>query len=383
MSAPPTIVGNLDAENELLRRVRPRAPALPVLLRGRLAAAATLLRGLARDGDRLWTPQPVDPVRVLDAAGLPRVALVEGALLPGPRLPWCATPSALDGALPDPSPAPRGDAWLDLLWGTAPPAADVVARVVDRRFAWRLAQELGVALPGSLPLTSLGALRVHLRSQRPDAPWVLKPCFSAAGRGQWHGAGIAALDDEGRARGLERVFFEQGTLLYEPRCERVADFGACAFVDARGTVAWWGAHRQLVDRLGHFLGVVVGGESPSPVVGLRPDEESRMREVVEAVGRRLAREGFRGAFGIDAWRHLVDGAERFHPFGELNPRLGFGLVAHLLARRVEAAAGMRGVALRFGTAARGQPPAGEGVVPLLAPGSDDDTVAWLEPAQQG
>ena len=386
MSELPTIVGNLDAENELLRRVRPRAPALPAPLRGRLAAAATLLRVLARDGDRLWTPQPVPRARVLAAEGLARVELVSGALGPGPRLAWCATPAALDGALPDPSPAPRGDAWLDLLWGTAPPAAaDVVARVVDRRFAWRLAQELGVALPGSRPITSLGALRVHLRGQRPDAPWVLKPCFSAAGRGQWHGAGLAALDDEARARGLERVFFEQGTLLYEPRCERVADFGACAFVDARGAVAWWGAHRLLVDRLGHFLGVVVGAESAGgaacAVVGLRPDEDARLREVVEAVGRRLAREGYRGAFGIDAWRYVVDGAERFHPFGELNPRLGFGLVAHLLARRVAAVAGTGGVALRFGTAARGLPPRGDGVVPLLAPGTDDDTVAWLEPAQ--
>jgi len=377
MSAARTIVGNLDAENELLRRVRPRAPALPPALRGRLAAAATLLRVLGRDGDRLWTPEPVAPARVRDVAGLPDVEPCHGPLEPGPRLAWCASPRVLDGARRDPEPPPVGEPRVDALWAAPPPPGDVVARVVDRRFAWRLAQELGVALAGSITLTSLAALRVHLRRRGGEEPWVLKPCFSAAGRGQWHGTGLATLEDEGRARGLERVFHEQGTLVYEPRCERVADFGACAFVGARGTVAHWGEHRLVVDRLGHFLGVVAGDEAS---VGLREAERARLREVVEAVGRRLSREGYRGAFGIDAWRHRAGGAERFHPLGELNARLGFGLVAHLLAARVTAVRGARAVTLRFSTAARGGLPDAAGTVPLLAVGSSDDTVAWLAPS---
>jgi len=66
---------------------------------------------------------------------------------------------------------------------------------------------------------------------------------------------------------------------------------------------------------------------------------------------------------------------RLH-LSEVNARRTFGHVAAELAARVRPVLGLNvedPVTLRFGA---GAPP--DGTIPLLLPGSDDDTSAWLD-----
>ena len=52
-----------------------------------------------------------------------------------------------------------------------------------------------------------------------------------------------------------------------------------------------------------------------------------MIATAERVGEALLATGYRGPFGIDAWRYRdSDGRLRFHPLGEINARLTFGFV---------------------------------------------------------
>src|SRR3954451_7954082 len=70
------ILGNLLWEDDLARRRT--SPPRTVL--ETVSGLATLLRAFAREGDRLWTPAPIDPDRVLEAQGLPRPILESGPL---------------------------------------------------------------------------------------------------------------------------------------------------------------------------------------------------------------------------------------------------------------------------------------------------------------
>src|SRR5262249_62033585 len=95
------ILGNLDAEADLCGLTTSwspprRRPAFSRAALLSLSGAATLLRAFARDGDRLWTPAPVDPRRLPAVPGLPVPLLESGplrALLPAADLlAWAATP---------------------------------------------------------------------------------------------------------------------------------------------------------------------------------------------------------------------------------------------------------------------------------------------------
>lgn len=91
---------------------------------------------------------------------------------------------------------------------------------------------------------------------------------------------------------------------------------------------------------------------------------------------RLRDAGFEGAYGFDLFRVPVPGGGvRLH-LSEINARRTFGHVAHDLAAKFRALSGIgeaEPVTLRFG---KGAPP--DGTIPLLLPGTDDDTSAWLE-----
>jgi hypothetical protein len=125
-----------------------------------------------------------------------------------------------------------------------------------------------------------------------------------------------------------------------------------------------------VDVKGQFAGIDL-----QPV--LSEAERDRLLETVESVGTALNRAGYAGPFGVDAWRYRNEnGEEIFHPLGEINARMTFGLVAWALAERVEGS-----VLLRFG---HNLPAAAEGknteIAPLLAPGPAKEIAAWIEVA---
>lgn len=372
------ILGNLTGEADLERAFgtalpgRRRAPSRAAVATA--AAAATLLRAFARDGDRLWTPAPVDPERLAPVPGLPAPELESGTLarLPAAKavLAWCETPDAaaerVRSGAAEPS-AAGGDAPLaDLLWclPAAPPA--VVAAVHHRAFHLAVARELGCALPGARMVTSLGELDAHLAAGGSGAGgWVVKAPLSAAGRSR-HVAATATLADPTARRRVAALFDRHGPLLFEPWLARLDDWGAVVVVSSG--VRLLGLHRLLVDERGRFRGieVEVGLESPR---GLPEPDRERLAAAAEAAGRALARAGYRGPFGIDAFRFRGPRGEPvLQPLGEINARLTFGFVARALAERLA----INRLRLAFGTAV----PAG--AIPLLHPGADGTAGAWLE-----
>jgi len=334
------IVGNLDVEvtwarmDAAARRARgenaprPDDPrfALPEPVMNKISAAATLLRVFAQsDDDVLWTPRPVDPSRM---------AKVE----------WLPTPRLESGPVP---------ATADVWWGEP---TERSARVNHRAFVASCRPEKYTAAPTTRvrSLDELAALAER------TAAWVAKAPFSAAGRSRVRGGrgplGAPARSQAGR---LLELF---GELLVEPWLERTEDLG----------VAWDGPgghvpHRLFVDDAGRFLGIQV---DPTRV------EEDVEYDLHDTFEDHLWATGFRGPYGLDLfYARGADGAAKLH-LSELNARRTFGHVAWALRDRVcktEQELEQTRATLRFG---KGPPP--DGTIPLLLPGADDDTCAWLD-----
>lgn len=405
------LIGNLDAESDLAwlaaagagsgkgRRRRPPAPS-----RGALATAsalATLLRGFAREGDRLWTPVPVEPERLPDVPGLPRPVLESGpwAQLSAVEawLAWAETPAAVAAreawkvAPPEPARG-SGGPLHELLWRLPPASPSVVARVHHRGFALETARGLGLALPDARLVETVEELAAHLEAggaaASPAGGWVVKAPLSAAGRDRYIHPSAPKVSDTGSPkmpdtfpaarRRLERLFARHGPLLFEPWMERSEDFGLAAVLGPEG-LRVVGFHRLLVDPRGGFAGVELEARFSGLEEALRdaPEEESALwRRSLEGVAAALAEAGYTGPFGIDGYRHrAAGGTSRLHPLGEINARMTFGLVGRCLADRVGEALGWPAAGRVRLTVGR-QAPEGRDVT-LLLPGDDGSPGAWL------
>ncbi|HET9227490.1 MAG TPA: hypothetical protein VFR31_12540 [Thermoanaerobaculia bacterium] len=322
------ILANLLCEDELARRTPTRKSLQTV------SGLATLLRVFARDGDRLWTPAPVD--HILDVPGLPIPE--SGPVEPVDELlAWCETPQAV--SLRKQRTVVADLPLHELVWHLPLPAPSVVARVHHRAFHLKVAEELGCALPGARMVKSLADL------DSVSAPtWVVKAPLSASGRSRYIERNGPRLSNPKARRTVERLFEAHGPLLFEPWMERTADFGCSAILTPDLRIV--GFHRQIVDIKGQFVGIELPAEVPSMPV----------KEVADA----LRREGYVGPFGIDAWSY----GNSFNPLGEINARMTFGLVAWALAERL----GIERLRLRFGSHAP------EGAIPLLT----GTPSAWIE-----
>lgn len=379
------LVGNLDGEGELAQAFAPRRR--PRLSRAALATAsalATLLRAFVEEGDHLWTPAPVDPERLPEVPGLPRPELVSGPLEDLPPatevLAWMETPAVpagcREGRIPPRSPLHKR------LWHLPRSTPEAVARVADRGFALELVRELGLALPGARTLTSRCELEAHLAAggaaASPTGGWVLKAPLSAAGRDRC----LHPRAEEGVPpaawRRVERLFEVHGPLLFEPWMERTEDFGVAALLMPEGFEVV-GFHRLLVDRRGGFAGIELDAAFAgfhAALAAFSEQEQALWRRAVGESAAALDREGYRGPFGLDGWRHRPRwGSLALQPLGEINPRLTFGLIARALADRVGEALGWAPEA-RIRLAVDRAAPVAE-AVPLLAPGEDGSPGAWL------
>lgn len=355
------LVANMDAETRWAG-----GATLPRALRERLASVGTLMRAFAGEDDELWTVGPVAEDAVPEVPGLPRPRLVNGLLAPGgaPLLTWMVTPG-LPGSETG-APAAPGAPDDVPSWGMSP--ADVVERVAHRAFAQDLARRLGLGHAGSHALVSAQELEAVLMGAL--GPWVLKPGWSAAGRGHMLSDGPA---DPVTRLSAVRLLRDQGWLLFEPWDTRVLDVGCCGLI-ADGVTTLLGSHRLLIDEGGRFRGVVTTADGVAP--GLHDGESEVLQAATLAAGSALSAAGYSGPFGVDAYR-TDEGS--FRPLVEVNARLSFGLITRLLAERVEAVDHREPVALRM---ARGPVPDVAGVVPLLQPDPDHverGTSAWLEP----
>jgi hypothetical protein len=321
------ILANLLAEDDLAgRRSSPPRSVLETVAR-----MAPLLRVFAQEGDRLWSPAPINPASVPETPGLPRSIFESGPLRDLPPvndvLAWCETPEAA---------AHRGGAragtdvfWdaplSEILWQLPMPSPTVVAAVHHRAFYLEVAEDLGCALPGARMIESMTELDRVLRTA--PAAWIVKAPLSASGRSRYIERKGPALIDAKARRTVERLFEVHGPLLFEPWMDRIEDFGVSALLDASG-FRIMGVHRQQVDRKGQFAGIDLHAE-------LSDVDRRQLLETTEAVAAALRSAGYVGPFGIDAWRYRrADGASVLNPLGEINARMTFGLVAWATAERL-------------------------------------------------
>jgi hypothetical protein len=396
---PRLLLGNLDAEEDLARRASPwdtpgqkphrRHPFSAAAL-AQIAGAATLLRAFAREGDRLWTPVPVAADRLAPVPGLPLPVLESGPLsrlAPAAKLlAWAETPQVAAKRLAPaenrlaPREAASEEAPLhERLWELSVSSPEVVVRVHHRAFGLEMAEALDISLPGARRISSTAELSAHLAAGTGTSGamgWVVKAPLSAAGRARYveRTAG-PSLSVEARLR-VEKLLARHGPLLFEPWMERTADFGASVLLLPSGPCLV-GFHRLLVDALGGFRGIELRGEFAG--IDLPPEERETMAQTLSGTAEALLRAGYVGPFGIDAWRHrLPDGIVAFHPLGEINARMTFGLMARALVDRVREPLGIDPTArvrLVFGKEIPAE--TSETVVPLLFPGSERGGAAWL------
>ncbi len=324
---PRRILANLLAEDQLAgRRSSPPRAVLETVAR-----MAPLLRAFAHEGDRLWSPAPIDPGSVPEIPRLPLPIFESGPLRDlapaGDVLAWCETPEAA---------AHRGGAraeidfsWdeplHELAWKLPTPSPAVVAAVHHRAFCLRVAEDLGCALPGAQMVDSMAELDRSLGAA--SASWIVKAPLSASGRSRYIERSGPDLIDPKSRRTVERLFELHGPLLFEPWMDRTEDFGVSALLGASG-LRIVGIHRQQVDKKGQFVGIDL-----HPV--LSAEDRHQLLNTTEAVAAALRSAGYVGPFGIDAWRYRrADGAIVLNPLGEINARMTFGLVAWATAERL-------------------------------------------------
>ena len=305
---PRLILANLLAEDDLERlarardpRYRHRPPSARVL--STASRMAVRLSFFGEPGDRLWLllddpPEPAEEV-----------------------LAWCETPEAAAlRTAPRPSAVPLDLPLPELLWHLPVPAPSVVAEVHHRGFALRVAQDLGCALPGARMVDSPAELDRMLTERGAPPAWVVKAPFSAAGRSRYIEREGPLLCDEKSRRTVENLFDRHGPLLFEPWLDRLADWGCSALLTADG-LRIVGIHRQRVDLKGQFAGIELETKD------LPEGDRKRLEEVVTGVATTLRQAGYVGPFGVDAWHwRRPDGTVAFHPLGEINARMTFGLV---------------------------------------------------------
>lgn len=251
-------------------------------------------------------------------AALERLPALERALRPlvgdgvvlhrGDRAPafargcaFCPTPSAL---------AALASAGADL---PAAPPRDVLRALADRRFA--------LALPGGVP----GAVAVNSDTEAADViarlgadlgAWVLRRVWSFAGRGQLLGRG-RDLGEPAR-RFVARALAEDGALVAAPWLDRIADVAIHGLLDASGAFTLGCPTVQEATPAGAWTGSRRAG--PDDLVEA---EEAILRALAGEAAVALARAGYAGPFGVDAFR-FRDGERTRLVRCEINPRFTMG-----------------------------------------------------------
>lgn len=332
------VIANLDAEFHWAQRAGQPVRPLSASVQTRISLYGTLLRALWPEAKRLWTPAPVDPRCVRPVPGLADVVWETG-------------------------PLPDHDARSTNTWALAPPHvapdADLRAAFVvnDKRATQTLAEQLGVAVPGSARVYDRDGL---LAVARQHEQWIVKAPYATAGRDRIRGSRDVLGDDERRR--LDRLFSMPGPVLFEPWLPRTRDVGRV--FDAQH--APQGTHAAHNAPGGAFRGIEVGAPTAWPG-----------RDLGRQVAAYLQKRGYHGPFGIDAFDTEHGPAV---PLCEINARHTFGHVAHALYDRV--ARRVWGddpgvVALRFGDEPQPDDPM---IVPLLGSAQGERMFAWLKQA---
>ena len=295
-----------------------------------------------------------------DLATLPMFLLSvdDHVLAPMPGLPWLARLQEAGFSIPafgEQAPE-RVGSWLP--WGLSPA---VCARTgTTWRPEWRdlydkawLQARFGERREARFGEREERVARTMEEAERLGGPgMLLKAPFSTAGRGlhRWERAG--------REGWTARVLAEQGAVVVEPWDERVLDISVQFDVlgpesdSVRGSAARsaepgpepeirvhpWA--RFLVDGHGRYRGACVGRplddvRDPALLRWIHSrDLQAELTAAIRPVALEMARRGFRGPAGVDAYIARSGDSFKLRPLVELNPRVTMGRVAQAVARHV-------------------------------------------------
>ncbi len=279
---------NLDAESELAatRSYAPTEQLRQIVARERQRLIGTLT------GPR----DVVLDEQLLERRG-PELERVRG----WPGFAWCPTPRALAmlrsaGAVP-----------------MQVPPLEQLRSVNARPFGAALRAEHA---PGSFVKHCVSDLEAALvlLALPAERGWLVRREFGAAGRGRRRlHSGKPSSDECSWLQASLRM----GPLTIEPWVEIVREYTRSAWVRADGTISISEPCAQTTTEHGAWLETQrVDGSSISSA------DDQALQAMTERVGRALHARGYRGPFGIDAWRHRVPGslATALNPLSEINAR---------------------------------------------------------------
>jgi hypothetical protein len=277
---------NLDAEHEL-DAVRSYAPTLH-------------LRALVeREHKRLLGTlvSPHDVVLTEDdfLRGGPEARRAEG--LPG--LAWLPTPRAL---------ARLRAAGAEPLRA---PSIEVLRHVNARHFAASVREPLALSSFEKHVVANIDAALSRLAIAAEDG-WLVRRTFGAAGRGRRR---IAA----GLPSTAERLWLEaglrRGPLVIEPWVQVTREYTRSAWVHTNGDVVI--SHPCVQETTVHGAWTRTERAERDEVTR---EDDARLEDAVAVAGSALARAGYFGPFGIDAYRHRSGSATVLNPLSEINAR---------------------------------------------------------------
>ncbi len=265
--------------------------------------------------DELAVPNRVTSSRALESMRAALVALVRDLLQPNDVIvrrdtrlepgsflgrAWCPTPHALRlltaaGARP-----------------LASPSFEILRRVNHRAFS----AELGQTLPGARFVRTRAELDATLAQE--ERLWLLKRPFGFAGRGRLRVMSGALLADE--ELWIEASLRTGEGLQVEPLARRSADFALHGYVTRGRAVVLGVPTSQECEATGAWKSSLRVAEG-----ALSLEEHAALTRAANEAGLALAKAGYFGPFGVDAFRWSTAGGEaRFNPRCEINARYSMG-----------------------------------------------------------
>lgn len=298
-------VVNLDSDDELAARAsmaggeRARPWAAPARHRARMLALAQAA-GLVREGDHAVLGPTDAPPRGLAARAF---SPTPGAHALGTRLGLALAPTLAPGLL---------------------------ERVSSRLF---FIEPVCASLPGARLVRDEAELERALAEAASPAPpnwlehqpFVLKRMFGFAGRGLLRVRPPSATPHE---RAWATRALASGPLLLEPWVERLGDFAQHGHVASDGAVVLGLPTEQRVDERGAWRETRL-----APPAALSGAEREALSTAALRAGEALAREGYAGPFGVDAFRYRHAGEARFRAPSEVNARYTMGWVTGMAGAR--------------------------------------------------
>jgi len=294
--APRVWVLNLDAEHELEagRGYQPTRHLRAIVAR----ASRGLIGGLVAPGDVVLGEGELEP------AARERVRGLEGRA-------WSPTPSAL--------------ARLAAA-GVRPPAApplEVLRAVNARPFAAAVRAPLAGASFAKLVVDALEPALAALAAPA-ELGWLVRRTFGAAGRGRRRIA-------QGMPTPAERAWLaaslRRGPLVIEPWVAVTREYTRSGTVTPSGEVVISPPCFQETTRAGAWTGTELAERG-----AVSREDDARLAAAFETAGRALARAGYFGPFGIDAFRHRTARGEALNPLSEINARFTMDWTTAMTAR---------------------------------------------------